>query len=190
MSCSRVLLLSPLFTYLPWCQNLMQAITPTLWDNLIIFGMDIYQVKKVCSMQEGQLLLCWFFYPIKHTASSFTFTKHLFLLLFLNMYTHKFNVFANIVYPVQIITSEVIIMIWTKIKKIGKRTRKNKIILSTPVFVFTYYFGHISYYLCIFLLCSRSIYPWYRLKYTKFRNGCLVRGFAISSDILFIYFFW
>ena len=49
------------------------------------------------------------FYPNKHTASSFTFTKHLFLLLFLNMYTHKFKVFANIVYPVQIITSEVTI---------------------------------------------------------------------------------
>ena len=44
----------------------------TVWDNLIIFGRDIYQVKKVCSMQEGQLLLCWFFYPNKHKASSFT----------------------------------------------------------------------------------------------------------------------
>ena len=49
------------------------------------------------------------FYPNKHTASSFTFTRHLFMLLFLNMYTHKFKVFANIVYPVQIITSEVTI---------------------------------------------------------------------------------
>ena len=62
-------------------------------------------------MQERQLLLSSLFkkktsimplgvflvYPNKHTASSFTFTKHLFLLLFLNMYTHKFKVFANIV---------------------------------------------------------------------------------------------
>ena len=48
------------------------------------------------------------FNPNKHTASTFTFTRHLFLLSFLNMYTHKFNVFANSVYPVQIITSEVI----------------------------------------------------------------------------------
>ena len=60
-------------------------------------------------MQEGQLFTLLIFYPNKHTASSFTFTKHLFLLLFLNMYTHKFKVFANIVYPVQIITSEVTI---------------------------------------------------------------------------------
>ena len=29
------------------------------------------------------------------------------MLLFLNMYSHKFKVFAKIVYPVQIITSEV-----------------------------------------------------------------------------------
>ena len=79
-------------------------------------------------------------------------------------------------------------MILTKIKKINKRTCKNKIIHSTPVFVFTYYFGHISYYLCIFLLCSCSIYPWYRLKYTKFRNGGLVRGFAITSDGCFYFF--
>ena len=57
-------------------------------------------------MQEGQLLI---FYPNKDTASSFTLTRHLFLLLYLNMCTHKFKVFANIVYPVQITTSEVII---------------------------------------------------------------------------------
>ena len=62
----------------------------------------------MCSTQEGQLLLL-IFYPNKYTTSSFTFTKHLFLLLFLNMYTHKFEVFANIVYPVQMITSEVTI---------------------------------------------------------------------------------
>ena len=64
---------------------------------------------------------------------------------------------------------------------IVKRTRKNKINHRTPIFVFTYYFGHLSYYLCIFLLCCRSIYTWYRLKYTKFRNGSFVGGFAISS---------
>ena len=37
-------------------------------------------------------------------------------------------------------------MILTKIKKNNKRTRKNEIINSTPIIVFTYYFGHISYY--------------------------------------------
>ena len=59
-------------------------------------------------MQEGQLILL-IFYPNKHAASSFTFSRHLFLLLSLNLYTHKFKVFANTVYPVQIITSEVTI---------------------------------------------------------------------------------
>ena len=81
------------------------------------------------------------------------------------MYTHKFKVFANIVYPVQIITSEVFIR-WfcqknkkkNKKKKTNKRTRKNKIIHSTPIVVFTNYFGHISYYLCIFTLLSFNIY--------------------------------
>ena len=58
----------------------------------------------MCKKDNFTLLI---FYPNKHTASSFTFTKHLFLLLFLNMYTHKFKVFSNIVYRVQIITSEV-----------------------------------------------------------------------------------
>ena len=28
----------------------------TVYNNLIIFGRDIYQVKKECHMQEGQLL--------------------------------------------------------------------------------------------------------------------------------------
>ena len=108
MSCSSVLSLSSLCIYLPWCRNLVQAVTPILFDNLIVFVRDIYQVKKVCNMQEGQHLHLMF-YPNKHTANSFTFTKHLFLLLFLNMYTHKFKVFANIVYLVQIIISEVTI---------------------------------------------------------------------------------
>ena len=65
-----------------------------------------------------------------------------------------------------------------------------KIIHSTPMFVFTYYFGHILYYFCIFLLCSRSVYTWYQLKYTKFRNGGLVGGFAISSDGYFFFCFF
>ena len=107
----------------------------TVWDNLIVFGMDIYQVKKVCSMQEGQLLLCWFFTPINIQQVPFTFTKHLFLLLFLNMYTHKFKlflnmythkfkVFANIVYPVQTITSELTIRwFWQKKKKKKKHAK-------------------------------------------------------------------
>ena len=104
-------------------------------------------------------------------------------------------------YPVQIITSEVTIRcFWQKQKKKkkkknnnkkkkkkkkknkNKRTFKNKIINSTPIIVFTYYFGHISYYLFIFLLCPVSVFPWYQLKYTKFRNGGLVVGFAIFSD--------
>ena len=75
------------------------------------------KVKKVCSMQEGQLLLCWFFYPNKHIAYSFTFTRHLFLLLFLNMYTHKFKAFANIVYLVQTMRSEVLLDDFDKNKK-------------------------------------------------------------------------
>ena len=59
MSCSRVLSLSPLCTYLPGCQTLVQAVfTPILFEIMIIFGRDTYQVKEVCSMQEGQLLLC------------------------------------------------------------------------------------------------------------------------------------
>ena len=78
-------------------------------------------------------------------------------------------------------------MILTKIKKTNKRTRKIKIIHRTPIFVFTYYFSHISYYFWSFLLCSCSIYTWYRLKYTKFRNGGLVGGFAISSDGYFFF---
>ena len=59
----------------------------------------------------------------KHTANTFTFTRHLFLLFLLNMDTHKFKVFANIVYPVQIITSEVtnrcfcFVLFLTKINK-------------------------------------------------------------------------
>ena len=61
-------------------------------------------------MQEGQLLLFFFFTQIKIQQVSLPFQGiYYFLLLFLNMYTHKFKVFANIVYPVQIITSEVTI---------------------------------------------------------------------------------
>ena len=90
----------------------------TVWDNLIMFGRDIYQAKKVCSMQEGQLLLCWFFIHINIQQVPLPLQGIYFLLLFLYMYTHKFKVFANIVYPVQIITSEVIIRwFWQKKKK-------------------------------------------------------------------------
>ena len=85
------------------------------------------------------------------------------------MYTHKFNVFANIVYPVQIITSEVI-------------TRQKQNHSQYTYFCFHFLFSSHFYYLCIFLLCCRSIFPWYPLRYTKFRNGGLVGGFAISSD--------
>ena len=41
----------------------------------------------------------------------------------------------------------------------------------------------VTFHLCIFLLCSVSILPWYLIDiHTKFRNGGLVGGFAISSD--------
>ena len=76
-------------------------------------------------------------------------------------------------------------MILTKIKnKTNKRTRKNKII-HYIYFVFTQYFGHISYYICSFLLCSRSIYTWYRLKYSKFR-----RGWSGGAKVLCILHHW
>ena len=119
------------------------------------------------------------FYPNKHTASTLTFTRHLFLLLLLNMYTHKFKVFANIVYPVQTITSEITNK-WILTKK---KKEYGKIIYYTPIIVFTYYFGHISYYLCIFLLCSVSTFPWCLMEiYTKLKNSHLARGFSFSSD--------
>ena len=54
------------------------------------------------------IALLIFVYPNKHTTITFTFRRHLFLLLFMNTYNHKFKVFANIMYPVQIIISEVI----------------------------------------------------------------------------------
>ena len=60
-------------------------------------------------MQEEQLLLCWFFTPMNIQQVPLPLQGIYFLLLFLNMYTHKFKVFANIVSPVQIITSEGII---------------------------------------------------------------------------------
>ena len=86
------------------------------------------------------------FYPNKHTASIFTFTRHLFLLLFLNMYTHKFKGFANIVYPVQIITSKVA----NRNKKNKKRTCKNKIIYNTPI-IYLLIWSH--FILAFTLLC-------------------------------------
>ena len=88
-----------------------------------------------------------FFYLNKHTASAFTLTGHLFLLLFVNMYTHKFKLFANIVYHVRIITSEVTNRwIFIKIKK-NQITCKTKFIYSTPIIVFIYHCGHFPYYL-------------------------------------------
>ena len=71
-------------------------------------------------------------------------------------------------------------MILIKIKKTNKRTRKNKIIHSIPIFVFTYYFDLLSLHL--FTLLSFNIYMIIRLKYTKFRNDGLIGEFAISSD--------
>ena len=56
---------------------------------------------------RARTTFAFLFYPNNHTADTFTFTRYLLLLLYLNMYTHKFKTFANIVYPVQIITSKV-----------------------------------------------------------------------------------
>ena len=68
-------------------------------------------------MQEGQLLLCWFFYPNKHNASSFYLYKpFIFAIISEHAKTDKFKIFANIVYPVQIITSEVTISWFDKNK--------------------------------------------------------------------------
>ena len=108
------------------------------------------------------------------------------LLLFLNMYTHKFKYLQILCIctnshsePIQ---KSVIDIFDKRIKQI-ERTCKNKIIYSTPMIVFTYYFDYISYCLCIFLLCSVSIFPWYLIDiYTECKTVCLVGGFAISSD--------
>ena len=58
----------------------------------------------------------------------------------------------------------------------NNKTCRNKIIYKTPIIVFTYYFGHISYYL-YFGLDALIIEI-----YTKFRISGSVGGFAISSD--------
>ena len=138
MSCSR------LFSHIPLLSPLMPKSCAghnyhTVWVNLIIFGRDIYQVMKVCSMQEGQLLLFWFFTPINIQQVPVPLQGIYFVLLFLNIYTHKFKVFANIVNPVHIITSEVIIRwFWQKLNKINERIRKNKIIHSTCTLIFVF----------------------------------------------------
>ena len=40
---------------------------------------------------RGTTFALLIFHPDKYTASNFIFARHLFLLLFLNMYTHKFK---------------------------------------------------------------------------------------------------
>ena len=79
------------------------AVNSTLFEITIITGRDISGHAR-----RTTFTLLIFYHKKKHTGSPFTLTRHLFL-LFLNMYTHKFKVFTNIVYPVQIIRSEVTI---------------------------------------------------------------------------------
>ena len=157
----------------------------TVWHNLIMFGKDIYQVKQVYSMQEGQLLLCWFFfYPIKHTGSSLTLTRHLFLLLFLRMCTHKLKVFTNIVYPVQIITSKITIRwFWqNKIKKDAKiKSLTVHLLLFSLIILARFHSIFASFYFALFQYVHDI---W--LKYYRFRNGGLVGEFASSSDGYFL----
>ena len=76
------------------------------------------------------------------------------------MYTHKFKVFANIVYPVQKKKNHIrnnYEMILTKMIKNDKRTLKNKI-HSTLIYVFTYYFGHISYFASFYFALTQYIH--------------------------------
>ena len=64
-------------------------------------------------------------------------------------------------------------MILTKKKKKKTTCKKKKIIYSTPIIVFTYYFGHISYYAsfyCALFQYFHDIWLKYNV-YTKFRNG-------------------
>ena len=141
MLCSRVLSLFPLYTYLPWCRNLVQF-------------------KKVCSIQEGQLLLCWVFTPINIQQVSLPLQGIYFAIISENVHTQIQSICKYCVSCTKNHIRSHYKMIMTKIKKKKKRTCKNKIINSTPIIVITYYSSHISDYLCIFLLCSISVFPY------------------------------
>ena len=96
------------------------------------------------------------FYPNKHTASTFTLTRHLFLLLFLNMYTYKFKVFANIVNPAQIITSEVTSrwLLTKNKKKIKEHAKKNSftvhLLSFSLIILITFHTIFVCFYLALF----------------------------------------
>ena len=115
------------------------------------------------------------FYTNKHTVSTFILTKHLFLqvflnifffylfffFLFLNMYTHKFKVFANGVYPVQITTSEVTNRYFFFSQKIKKKIKEHAKINSFTVHLLLFPLIILVTFHTIFpsiLLCSVSIF--------------------------------
>ena len=100
----RVLSLSPLLS--PLMPKSCAGHNSPHWDNLIILGRDIYEVKKVCSMQ-GELLLCWLYTPINIHLYLYKAFNFAIISEYKCIYIPKFKVFANIVSPVQIITSEV-----------------------------------------------------------------------------------
>ena len=81
------------------------------------------------------------------------------------MYTHKFNVFVNIVYPIQ---------------KNHIRSHKgdfDKFLFSLIIL------SHFILFLYLFTLLCFSVSMNILLKlYTNFRNGGLVGGFSIPSD--------
>ena len=132
-------------------------------------------------MWEGQFLLCWFFYPSKHTANTFTFTRHLFFAI-ISEYVHS-QIQSICKYCVSYINNH-IDDFWRKSKY--KRICKNTVIYNTPFIVFTYYFGHSLYYLCIFLLYFVSVFHDIWLKYTPFRNGSLVGDLpSLLMDFVF-----
>ena len=104
-------------------------------------------------MQEGQLLLCWVFIPINIQQVPLPLQGiYFFLLLFLNMYTHKFKVFTNTVYSV--ITSEVVIRwFWQKLKKIKEHSKIKsftvQLVLFSLIILVTFHTIFASFYFAL-----------------------------------------
>ena len=112
------------------------------------------------------------------------------MILYLNMYTHKFKVLANIVCSVQIITSEVTFRwFWQKKRKKKKRNAKIKPLtvqrlLFSLIILVTFHTVFASFYFALFQYLHDI---W--LKYTKFRNGALLMTIFISRHKLVSLYF-
>ena len=138
---------------------------------------------------QGQLLLSWFFIPINIQQVPLPL-QGIYFCYYFWICTLTNLIFFPILCILYKYSHQKSKMILTKIKK--KKNKEHAKIKSLTVHLLLFSFIILVTFHTIFASFYFALFQYFHdiwLKYTKFRNGRLVGGFAISSDGYFFYTF-